>query len=30
VIEDQGERIRFRGMGDQKVRGVINPAGSDR
>lgn len=30
VIEDQGERIRFRGMGDDKVRGVINPAGSDR
>ncbi len=29
VIENQGERIRFRGSGENKVRGVINPAGSD-
>lgn len=30
VIYEQGERVVFRGAGDNKVRGTINPAGSDR
>jgi lipopolysaccharide export system protein LptC len=30
AIYDQGERIVFNGQGDNKVRGVIQPAGSDR
>ncbi len=30
VIRDQGERVEFRGQGDNKVQGVINPARSGR
>ena len=30
AIYDQGERVVFSGSGDNKVRGVIQPAGSDR
>ncbi len=30
VIRDQGERVEFRGHGDNKVRGTINPARSGR
>ncbi|HWQ85242.1 LPS export ABC transporter periplasmic protein LptC [Brevundimonas sp.] len=30
VIYEQGERVVFRGAGDNKVRGTINPASSDR
>jgi lipopolysaccharide export system protein LptC len=30
VIHEQGERVVFRGSGDNKVRGTINPTGSDR
>ena len=30
VIYEQGERVVFRGAGDNKVRGTINAAGSDR
>ncbi len=30
VIRDQGERVEFRGAGDNKVRGVINPARTGR
>lgn len=30
AIYDQGERVVFRGSGDNKVRGVIRPSGSDR
>lgn len=30
VIRDQGERVEFRGEGDNKVQGVINPARSGR
>jgi lipopolysaccharide export system protein LptC len=30
VIRDQGERVEFRGAGENKVRGVINPAPSGR
>lgn len=29
VIHEQGERVVFRGAGDNKVRGTINPADSD-
>lgn len=29
VIYEQGERVVFRGAGDNKVRGTINPASSD-
>lgn len=29
VIREQGERVEFRGSGDNKVRGTINPARSD-
>lgn len=29
VIRDQGERIEFRGSGENKIRGTINPAGSN-
>jgi lipopolysaccharide export system protein LptC len=30
VIRDQGERVEFRGQGDNKVRGTITPASSGR
>ncbi|MBU1347705.1 MAG: LPS export ABC transporter periplasmic protein LptC [Alphaproteobacteria bacterium] len=30
VIRDQGERVEFRGQGDNKVQGTINPARSGR
>jgi len=30
VIRDQGERVEFRGQGDNKVRGTLNPAPSGR
>lgn len=30
VIQEQGERVVFLGAGENKVRGTINPAGSDR
>ena len=29
AIHDQGERVVFQGAGDNKVRGVINPSGSE-
>ncbi len=29
VIREQGERVEFRGSGDNKVRGTLNPARSD-
>lgn len=29
VIRDQGRRVEFRGSGENKIRGTINPAGSN-
>ena len=29
VIRDQGQRVEFRGQGENKIRGTINAAGSN-